>query len=101
MRPSTRNLLPPAAGRASDAFCLAAEPEHSRLPLNHQALILGSKGAIALLKPKGVLLGTFEMPSRGDAMTVAVHLHQVPLVTFHVHELVKQFEGSSQEAWAA
>jgi hypothetical protein len=34
-------------------------------------------------------------------MTVAVHLRQVRLVTFHVHELVKQFGGSNQEAWAA
>ncbi len=42
-----------------------------------------------------------EASFRGDAITVAVHLRQVRLVTFHVHELVKQFGGSSQEARAA
>jgi hypothetical protein len=41
-----------------------------------------------------------EASFRGDVMTVAVHLRQVRLVTFHVHEIVKQF-GGSQEARAA
>ena len=42
-----------------------------------------------------------EASFRGDVMTVAVHLRQVRLLTFHVHELVKQFGSSSQEARAA
>jgi hypothetical protein len=42
-----------------------------------------------------------EASFRGDAMTVAVHLRQARLVTFHVHEIVKQFGGASQEARAA
>ena len=41
-----------------------------------------------------------EASFRGDAMTVSVHLRQVRLVTFHVHEVVKQFVGSGQEARA-
>lgn len=42
-----------------------------------------------------------EASFRGDVMAVAVHLRQVRLMTFHVHELVKQFGSSSQEARAA
>jgi hypothetical protein len=42
-----------------------------------------------------------EASFRGDAMTVAVHLRQVRLVTFHVHELVRQFGASSQDARGA
>jgi hypothetical protein len=41
-----------------------------------------------------------EASFRGDAMTVAVHLRQVRLVTFHVHEVVKQFDGRNHEARA-
>jgi hypothetical protein len=41
-----------------------------------------------------------EASFRGDAMTVAVHLRQARLVTFHVHEIVKQF-GRGSEAGAA
>jgi hypothetical protein len=42
-----------------------------------------------------------EASFRGDVMTVAVHLRQARLLTFHVHEIVKQFGGSSQKARAA
>jgi hypothetical protein len=41
-----------------------------------------------------------EASFRGDAITVAVHLRQARLVTFHVHEIVKQF-GRGGEARAA
>ncbi|MFZ0601400.1 MAG: hypothetical protein WAN05_08585 [Roseiarcus sp.] len=41
-----------------------------------------------------------EAAFRRDAMTVAVHLRQARLVTFHVHEIVKQF-GRGSEARAA
>ena len=37
-----------------------------------------------------------EASFRGDAMTVAVHLRQARLVTFHVHEIVKQFGRGSE-----
>ena len=37
-----------------------------------------------------------EASSRGDVMTVAVHLRQVRLMTFHVHEIVKQFGRGSE-----
>lgn len=42
-----------------------------------------------------------EASFRGDAMTVGVHLRQVRLVTFHVHEIVKQFGRGSEAARAA
>ena len=42
-----------------------------------------------------------EAGARGEAMTIAVHLRQVRLVTFHVHEIVKQFGGNSEGARAA
>jgi hypothetical protein len=42
-----------------------------------------------------------EAAARGEAMTTAVHLRQARLVAFEVHELVKQFGGSSQKARAA
>jgi hypothetical protein len=35
---------------------------------------------------------------RGETMTIAVHLRQVRLVTFHVHEIVKQFGANSATA---
>jgi hypothetical protein len=66
-----RNPAPLAAGRASDTFCLAAERAGDSNPtLVNQAPIIGvdigSKGAIALLTPKGELLGAFEMPCLND-----------------------------------
>jgi hypothetical protein len=42
-----------------------------------------------------------EASFRGDAMTIAVHLRQVRLVTFHVHEIVKQFGPKNEAARAA
>ena len=42
-----------------------------------------------------------EASFRGDAMTVAVHLRQARLVTFHVQEIVKQFGRGSEAARAA
>ena len=42
-----------------------------------------------------------EASFRGEAMTIAVHLRQARLMTFHVHEIVKQFSGSNEEARAA
>jgi hypothetical protein len=42
-----------------------------------------------------------EAGARGEAMTIAVHLRQVRLVTFHVHEVVNQFGSSSEAARAA
>jgi hypothetical protein len=42
-----------------------------------------------------------EAGARGEAMTIAVHLRQVRLVTFRVHEIVKQFGADSEAARAA
>ena len=42
-----------------------------------------------------------EASFRGDTVTVAVHLRQVRLVTFHVHEIVKLFGGGTHGARAA
>lgn len=42
-----------------------------------------------------------EAGARGETMTIAVHLRQVRLVTFHVHELVKQFSSIGEPARAA
>jgi|ERR1700722_8393982 hypothetical protein len=97
MRPSARNPLPLAAGRASEAFCLATEPEHSR----PRSTLLFDDIEQSADRAASIWRSIAEASFRGDAMTVAVHLRQVRLVTFHVHELVKQFGGSNQEAWAA
>jgi hypothetical protein len=37
---------------------------------------------------------------RGETMTIAVHLRQVRLVTFHVHEILKQFSSTGEPARA-
>ncbi len=42
-----------------------------------------------------------EAAARGEAMTIAVHLRQARLVTFHVHEIVKQFGDNREAARAA
>ena len=42
-----------------------------------------------------------EAGARGETITIAVHLRQVRLVTFHVHELVKQFGSTDEPARAA
>jgi hypothetical protein len=41
-----------------------------------------------------------EAASRGEAMTIAVHLRQARLVTFAVHQHVKAFSACGEDAGA-
>lgn len=104
-----RNPAPLAAGRASKAFCVAAERSgDNQLPLKHQVSIVANALDPLLFdeieeladKAASIWRSIAEASFRGEAMTVAVHLRQARLVTFHVHEIVKQF-GRGSEARAA
>ena len=105
-----RNPAPLAAGRASEAFCVAAERSgDNQLPLKHQAPILANALDPLLFEEieqsadnaASIWRSIAEASFRGDVMTIAVHLHQARLVTFHVHEIVKQFGRGSESARAA
>jgi hypothetical protein len=121
---STENPASLVAGRAPNSFCLAAESENIESPRRDRASVIGIDpsiaGALAFVSRGGDVIDVADMPvlrdgrgagsfwrsiaeaaSRGEAMTVAVHLRQLRLITFAVHELVKQFGPGLQNSRAA
>lgn len=104
MNQEKRNPGAVAAAGASERFCLAAErPEDNPLPPRNQPLdpLLFDEIEQSADRAASIWRSIAEASFRGDTMTVAVHLRQARLVTFHVQEIVKQLGRASEAARAA